>query len=87
MFEEYRQLGERMGYRAVFSGPFVRIWYMAGAGGGAPRVFLSRTLVSQLLCAQVLWAAVFPPLEGFFKPNPRSARGFCFCAFPDCCED
>jgi lipoic acid synthetase len=29
VFEEYRVLGEQMGYRAVFSGPFVRSSYMA----------------------------------------------------------
>jgi len=29
VFEEYRVLGEEMGYRAVFSGPFVRSSYMA----------------------------------------------------------
>jgi len=29
VFEEYRILGEEMGYRAVFSGPFVRSSYMA----------------------------------------------------------
>jgi len=29
VFDEYRALGESMGYRAVFSGPFVRSSYMA----------------------------------------------------------
>ena len=29
VFEEYRVIGEEMGYRAVFSGPFVRSSYMA----------------------------------------------------------
>jgi len=29
VFDEYRVLGEEMGYRAVFSGPFVRSSYMA----------------------------------------------------------
>jgi lipoic acid synthetase len=29
VFEEYRRIGEEMGYRAVFSGPFVRSSYMA----------------------------------------------------------
>jgi lipoic acid synthetase len=31
VFEEYRVLGEEMGYRMVFSGPFVRSSYMADA--------------------------------------------------------
>jgi len=31
VFEEYRLLGEEMGYRMVFSGPFVRSSYMADA--------------------------------------------------------
>src|SRR5258706_4497272 len=31
VFEEYRVLGEKMGYRMVFSGPFVRSSYMADA--------------------------------------------------------
>ena len=34
VFEEYRLLGERLGYRAVFSGPFVRSSYMADAVAG-----------------------------------------------------
>jgi len=29
VFEEYREIGEAMGFRAVFSGPFVRSSYMA----------------------------------------------------------
>jgi lipoic acid synthetase len=29
VFEEYRELGEQLGFRAVFSGPFVRSSYMA----------------------------------------------------------
>jgi lipoic acid synthetase len=29
MFEEYREIGEELGFRAVFSGPFVRSSYMA----------------------------------------------------------
>jgi lipoic acid synthetase len=29
VFEEYRELGEELGFRAVFSGPFVRSSYMA----------------------------------------------------------
>lgn len=29
VFDEYREIGERMGFRAVFSGPFVRSSYMA----------------------------------------------------------
>ena len=29
VFDEYRQIGERLGFRAVFSGPFVRSSYMA----------------------------------------------------------
>ncbi|HUP59375.1 MAG TPA: lipoyl synthase [Thermoanaerobaculia bacterium] len=29
VFDEYRELGERLGFRAVFSGPFVRSSYMA----------------------------------------------------------
>ncbi len=29
VFDEYRQIGESMGFRAVFSGPFVRSSYMA----------------------------------------------------------
>jgi len=29
VFEEYREIGERLGLRAVFSGPFVRSSYMA----------------------------------------------------------
>jgi lipoic acid synthetase len=29
VFEEYRQLGERLGFRAVFSGPLVRSSFMA----------------------------------------------------------
>jgi lipoic acid synthetase len=29
VFDEYREIGERLGFRAVFSGPFVRSSYMA----------------------------------------------------------
>ncbi len=29
VFEEYREIGESLGFRAVFSGPFVRSSYMA----------------------------------------------------------
>jgi lipoic acid synthetase len=29
VFDEYRDLGQAMGFRAVFSGPFVRSSYMA----------------------------------------------------------
>jgi lipoic acid synthetase len=29
VFEEYRAIGEELGFRAVFSGPFVRSSYMA----------------------------------------------------------
>jgi lipoic acid synthetase len=29
VFDEYRQIGEQLGFRAVFSGPFVRSSYMA----------------------------------------------------------
>jgi len=29
VFEEYREIGEKLGFRAVFSGPFVRSSYMA----------------------------------------------------------
>jgi len=29
VFEEYRRIGEDLGFRAVFSGPFVRSSYMA----------------------------------------------------------
>jgi len=29
VFEEYRAIGEQIGFRAVFSGPFVRSSYMA----------------------------------------------------------
>jgi lipoic acid synthetase len=29
VFEEYRVIGEEIGFRAVFSGPFVRSSYMA----------------------------------------------------------
>jgi lipoyl synthase len=29
VFDEYREIGERIGFRAVFSGPFVRSSYMA----------------------------------------------------------
>lgn len=40
VFDEYREIGESMGFRAVFSGPFVRSSYMADlvaheAGGAA----------------------------------------------------
>lgn len=31
VFDEYRQIGENLGFRAVFSGPFVRSSYMADA--------------------------------------------------------
>ncbi len=34
VFEEYRLLGEEMGFRAVFSGPFVRSSYMADVVAG-----------------------------------------------------
>ena len=29
VFDEYRDIGEELGFRAVFSGPFVRSSYMA----------------------------------------------------------
>ena len=29
MFDEYRVIGEELGFRAVFAGPFVRSSYMA----------------------------------------------------------
>ena len=29
VFDDYREIGERLGFRAVFSGPFVRSSYMA----------------------------------------------------------
>ena len=43
VFDEYRETGEQMGFRAVFSGPFVRSSYMADvvavqAGGDVKRV-------------------------------------------------
>jgi lipoic acid synthetase len=31
VFDEYRAVGEQLGFRAVFSGPFVRSSYMADA--------------------------------------------------------
>ena len=31
VFDDYREIGERLGFRAVFSGPFVRSSYMADA--------------------------------------------------------
>ncbi len=34
VFEEYRLVGEEMGFRAVFSGPFVRSSYMADVVAG-----------------------------------------------------
>ena len=37
VFEEYQVLGERMGFRAVFSGPFVRSSYMADLVAMTPR--------------------------------------------------
>jgi lipoic acid synthetase len=37
VFDEYQVLGERMGFRAVFSGPFVRSSYMADVVAMRPR--------------------------------------------------
>ena len=37
VFEEYREIGEAMGFRAVFSGPFVRSSYMADEVASAAR--------------------------------------------------
>ena len=34
VFDQYRELGETMGFRAVFAGPFVRSSYMADIVGG-----------------------------------------------------
>jgi lipoic acid synthetase len=42
VFDEYRAIGEEMGFRAVFSGPFVRSSYMADVVAALPASSLSR---------------------------------------------